>query len=86
MSTTPLQALSLLNSKFAVQQAELFASRVQREAGADARAEVTRAFTLAFGRAPSADETTASLALVREHGLQALCRALYNANEFLQIR
>lgn len=86
MSTTPLQALSLLNSKFAVQQAELFAARVQREARSDARAEVTRAFMLAFGRAPSADEMTASLALVKEHGFPALCRALYNANEFLQIR
>jgi hypothetical protein len=86
MSTTPLQALSLLNSKFAVQQAEMFAARVQREAGGDVGAQVARTFVLAFGRTPSGDETSAATALVKQHGLPALCRALYNANEFLQIR
>ncbi|MEZ0276074.1 MAG: DUF1553 domain-containing protein, partial [Roseimicrobium sp.] len=86
MSTTPLQALSLLNSKFAVQQAEMFATRVQREAGDDAGGQISRAFVLAFGRSPAGDEKAAAMALVKEHGLPALCRALYNANEFLQIR
>lgn len=86
LSTTPLQALSLLNSNFAVQQAGMFASRVQREAGSDLPAQVRRAFLLAFGREPAAEESGVALALVHEHGLPALCRALYNANEFLQIR
>ncbi|RBP45156.1 F5/8 type C domain-containing protein [Roseimicrobium gellanilyticum] len=86
LSTTPLQALSLLNSKFAVQQAELFAARVQREAGSDTRAQINRAFLLAFGRESTTGESNAAEALVREYGLPALCRALYNANEFLQIR
>lgn len=86
LSTTPLQALSLLNSEFAVDQAERFAARVQHEAGADMRLQITRAFMLAFGRRPTADESTAAEHLVRKHGLPALCRALYNANEFLQIR
>jgi hypothetical protein len=81
-----LQALSLLNSKFAVQQAELFAARVQREAGGNAQAQVHRAFLLAFGREASTEECEAAQKLADEYGLPALCRALYNANEFLQIR
>ena len=86
MSTTPLQALSLLNSNFAVQQADLFAARVQKEAGSEVAAQVSRAFVLAFGRTPQSDERAPATALAREHGLSALCRALFNANEFLQVR
>ena len=41
------------------------------------------AFRLAFGRAPSAKEATASEKLVRAHGLPLLCRVLFNANEFV---
>jgi mono/diheme cytochrome c family protein len=83
VSTTPLQALNLLNSPFLLQQANLFAERLRREAGDDAGAQVRRGFRLAFGREPSAEEQTAAVALVKEHGLPALCRALFNANEFL---
>lgn len=86
MSTTPLQALSLLNSSFALQQADLFAARIRHEAGDQPSAQVTHAFALAFGRSPTADESVHAERLVREHGLPALCRALYNANEFIQVR
>ncbi len=50
-STTALQALNLLNGPFLLQQANLFAARLQREAPADEVAQVRRAFALAFGRA-----------------------------------
>lgn len=86
VSTTPLQALSLLNSNFALQQASFLAERVQRDAGDDQTKQCARAFVLAFGRQPTAEETTAAQALVQEFGLPALCRAIYNANEFIQIR
>ena len=82
-STTPLQALNLLNSRFMLQQAKFFAERVERDAGADVETQVRRSFRLAFQREPSVAERTASARLVREHGLFALCRALFNANEFL---
>ena len=35
MSTTPLQALNMLNGDFLLDQAERFAERVDREAGSD---------------------------------------------------
>ena len=82
-STTALQALNLLNSRFMLQQAKFFAERLEREAGKDAEKQVRYGFRLAFQREPSATEAAASARLVRDHGLPALCRALFNANEFL---
>src|SRR5205823_6903952 len=48
-TTTPLQALTLLNGPFLVQQAEFFAARVRREARPGLTGQVERAFRLAFG-------------------------------------
>jgi hypothetical protein len=84
-STTPLQALNLLNSPFALQQAEFLSARLEKEAGTDVAAQTERAFQLAFGRAPAAEETAAATALIREHGLKVFCRALLNANEFVTV-
>jgi mono/diheme cytochrome c family protein len=84
-STTPLQALNLLNSGFVMQQAGFLAERLQTEAGSDPGAEVQRAFKLAFNRSPDAEELGAATRLVREHGLMAFCRALFNANEFVYV-
>jgi hypothetical protein len=82
-SLTPLQALSLLNSPFMVQQAELFAARLRREAPLDTTAQIQRAFLLAFGRTADEVELEAARAAVASGGLESLCRALFNANEFL---
>ncbi len=82
-STTPLQALSLLNSPFVLQQAGLLAKRLRHEAGADTRTQVARACQLALGREPTREELADANRLVAEHSLEAFCRALFNANEFL---
>lgn len=82
-SNTPLQALNMLNSRFVIQQANLFAERVQREAGHDPAAQAAHALRTAFSREPTAVESQGAAAFLREHGLSALCRALFNANEFL---
>ncbi len=84
-STTPLQALNLLNSPFALDQSRYLAERVQREAGDDAIRQVQRAFLLVLQRPATDDETAAATALVKEHGLPALCRALFNSNEFIRL-
>jgi hypothetical protein len=83
VTTTPLQALSLLNGTFTAQQAGFMAARVEKVAGGQLQAQVRQAFRLAFDRAPTADEESAALGLVQRYGLAALCRALLNANEFL---
>ena len=82
-STTALQALSLFNSQFIVRQSELFAQRIENDAGATREGQIARAFELAFGRAPTDAEQASSVEFINQHGLPALCRALLNANEFL---
>jgi hypothetical protein len=84
-SITPLQALNLLNSPFAMQQAKFFAERLTAEAGPEPAAQVRRAFMLAFGRPPVPDETSESVQFVAREGLPAFCRALFNANEFVRV-
>jgi hypothetical protein len=85
VSTTALQALNLLNSAFVLDQSKRFAARVEHEAGAGPAGQVRRAFLLAFGRKPTEMEARAGERLVKEHGLALLCRALYNANEFVYL-
>jgi hypothetical protein len=85
VSTTPLQALNLFNSRFVIDQAEVFAGRLKREAGEDVVKQVELAWELAFNREPRAVETTAAVGFVRAEGLAALSRAVLNANEFLFI-
>ncbi len=82
-STTPLQALNLLNDPFVHDQARRFGDRVRAEAGPGIPEQVARGFRLAFQREPSAAEAEAAAKLVRAHGLDVLCRALFNANEFV---
>lgn len=82
-TTTPLQALSLLNGNFTSAQAKFFAERVAKIAGPQSPDQATLAFRLAMGRGPSARELAAASTLVERQGLAALCRALLNTNEFL---
>lgn len=82
-STTAIQALSLFNSGFVNQQAELFAQRLQKEAGNDLTRQIERAFALTAQRSPAPDEAQVCATLAREHGLPAVCRVLLNTNEFL---
>lgn len=83
-STTPLQALNLLNSPFLVQQAFFLAERLNAEA-ANAEAKVELAFRLCFGRDPLPGEVQVSLDFVSATNWQAFGRAMLNANEFVFI-
>ena len=84
-STTPLQALNLLNSAFLLDQSAAFAERLQREAGPACAAQIQRAYALAFARAAAPEEAAAATKLIAAHGLPAFCRALFNASEFITI-
>ena len=85
VSTTPLQALNLFNSRFIQDQSRTFADRLQREAGDAPDSQVRAAWRLAFNRSPRPVEADDAVAFVRSEGLQALCRGVLNANEFLFI-
>jgi hypothetical protein len=82
-STTPIQALNLLNSRFTLEEAEAFAARVQADVGDNVTMQICRAYQLAFGRNPDAVEINDSIAVVEQHGMSTLCRVIFNSNEFL---
>lgn len=85
VTTTPLQALSLLNNGFVLRMADQFSGRVEREVGQDIEQQVRRAFKLALSRDVDPDELRLSSEFVREHGLSELCRVLYNSSELLYV-
>jgi hypothetical protein len=85
-STTPLQALNLLNSQFILQQSQFFADRLRHDAGDDLSAQINLAFQLAFARQVTDSERAAAITLIQTHGLPALCRALFNASEFCHVQ
>ncbi len=83
VTTTPLQALTLLNHSFALRMSEALAERMV--AVGEAREQVRWAFRWCFGRDPSDSEAVASAELITEHGAAALARALFNSSEFLYV-
>jgi hypothetical protein len=82
-TTTPLQALTLLNHQFTLDMAVALAARVAHEAPGNLDRQIARVFVLCFQRIPTSGEQEATAALAKSHGLAAVCRALLNANELL---
>ena len=83
-STTPLQALNLLNSNFVIQQADLFAARLKKE-NTDVSAQIHRAWQLCYQRTPTPAELADSRTFITQEGLRQFTRALLNTNEFIFI-
>ncbi len=83
VSTTPLQALNLMNSPFAMSQSALIAERALAESGGDYKKSIQRIFEVILGRLPDTDELEACLELDREKGLSLVSRSLINSNEFV---
>jgi hypothetical protein len=101
-STTPLQALFLMNDPFVHEQARKFAARLLAEAPDDA-ARVERGFVVAFGRPPTAEEHTQARdflaqvdARLQTAGVpterrparvwESFARALFLSNEFVYVQ
>ncbi len=85
VTTTPLQALSLLNNSFVLRMAQHFADRVETEAQGNLSEKVSHALMLVYGRKVETKELEEAVAFVEQHGLAALCRVLFNSNEFLHV-
>ncbi len=85
-TTTPLQALELMNNSFVLRQGKFFADRVQKEAGASTEAQVKRAYLLALGRTPSAVESLRMASLIKSAGLETMCWSIFNMSEFVYIQ
>jgi hypothetical protein len=85
-TTTPLQALSMMNNSFVLRQARALAERALREGSDALEIAIDRAFRLALGRPPAPSEAARGLALAREHGIESLAWVLVNAAEFQHVR
>ena len=85
ITTTPLQALSLLNNAFVLRMSNKFATHIEADAKGDINKQVDRAWQLSLARAPNETEKALSVELVEEHGLASLCRGLFNTNEFVLV-
>jgi hypothetical protein len=84
-TTTPLQALSLLNNPFVIEQSRRFAERVIGETGPDMAHQARSALRLILLKELSGDDLEATAQFVRLYGLDSLCRVLFNTNEFLYV-
>ena len=86
VTTTPLQALGLMNNSFVQRQAGHLAERALKESDNDLPRAIEFAYRLALGHAPTKDETQRALAAARERSLTNVCWALLNSTEFVYVR
>ncbi len=85
-TTTPLQALTMLNHRFTYDMALAFADRLKRDVGDETQVQVERAYQLCYSRDPTMDESVESREFISEHGLAAFCRVLMNTSELIYVR
>jgi hypothetical protein len=81
-SASALQALALWNDAFVLRHSEHLAARFEADAG-DLGARVRAAVRVVWLREPDEEELRTLTAFAEAHGLAALCRVLFNSNEFL---
>lgn len=86
MTTTPLQALELMNNTFITRQAKELAIRVSKESGKDPSIQVSSLYRIVLGRKPNAKELKRAVTFVHAQSLETLCWTLLNSSEFLYLR
>ena len=85
ISTTAIQSLAMLNGRLVAEESQHFAARLEDEAGRDPRDQITFAFRVAFSRTPTKQELRRYNDFAEGEGLAAVCRVLFNANEFVHV-
>ena len=95
VTTTPTQALLMINSKDSLARAAEFARRVKSESGDDRESQIAQAYRLAFGRDATDAEIKTALdffnrqaarnAAAASSVLSDFCHVLLNSNEFLYV-
>ncbi len=86
VTTTPLQALALLNNAMIFEMADQFARRIVAQAGDNVESQIIAAYKIAYARPPEREEIVRCQAFLQEQDLGALCRVIFNSNEFLYVR
>ena len=84
-TTTPLQALTMMNHSFTLDMANALTQRLEQASPEDLASAIKQAFEILFSRQCTPEELTAAKGFVSEFGLKAFCRAMFNTNEFISI-
>jgi hypothetical protein len=84
-TTTPLQALTLLNHSFTLDMAKALSNQLDQDSAGDEERWVTLAYSRSYGRNPTESELQKALAFKADLGGVLFCRALFNSNEFIHI-
>ncbi len=85
-TTTPLQALELMNSAFVQRMSARLAERVLKKSDNDVGAAIDYAYRLTLGRKPTAVEAARAVAAAKERDLKSVSWALLNSTEFIYVR
>ena len=86
VTTTPLQALALMNNSFATRASTMLANRLVYEAGDSVEDQVVYLIRLAYSRNPTDEETEDLVQVIGQVGLVPVCRAVLNSNELVLVR
>ena len=84
-TTTPLQALTMLNHSFTLDMAHALACRLKDEAGDNLRNQINRAYRLCYARPATDEELKICCEWAKHHGLDALCRVFMNTSEMIYV-
>jgi hypothetical protein len=94
-TTVPTQALTMLNSAFANEQAERFAEKLEHDAAGDVERQVTLALAAVTQHAASSEQVARGVAFIRDlerqdhlaphNALTAFCLLSLNLNEFVYL-
>ena len=81
-TTTPLQALTMLNHSFTLDMAKALATRISGQSPAE---QSENLYQLAYQRLPSKEESEQMAALLKQGNLEAVCRAIINSSELIYL-
>jgi len=81
VTTTSLQALSILNDPFVLKQCEHFAARLEKAGGLEQ--QIQEAYSLALNRMATTEELNRVRKFAQAYGMPNLCRLLFNTSEFV---
>lgn len=90
-TTTPLQALTMMNHSFTLDMADALAARVSSEVGTGLEgpeqhnAQIRRLYVLCYEREPTDSELSTCRDFLSSQGLPALCRVLLNSSELIYL-
>ena len=85
-TTTPVQALSMMNNSFVQRQSHKLAERLKKDHADSPQPQIDAAFQWILGRKPTVEEHKQATILQADHSLSDVCWALMNSTEFMFVR